>query len=721
MIRLLTILLILILPLQLLASHIVGGEMYYDCLGNDQYKITVKVYRDCNSDGAEFDNQIILGIFNRLNNERVDTKGITQPQIDFVPVTFSNPCVSAPTDICVQEAIYSKVITLPPLPEGYILAYERCCRGADILNLLNPGGLGLTITTTIPGTNSGVVCNSSPRFDNYPPLLLCNNETLYFDHSATDPDGDQLVYEFNTPFNGGSPGDPMPVPTNFPPYDNINWELGFGPNQPFGASGPTSIDPNTGELIADPSLLGKFVVGIVAKEYRNGVLIGSTSRDFLFTVFDCIVNVTAEIVPQEDMYSYNSLCDGLTINFENNSVGGNTFYWDFGVPSDPDATSEFYYPTYTFPSEGSYTVTMIVNPNTSCADTSVEIFNVYSNLNVFFDPQDPQCVTNNSFNFMGEGDYQSGSTFNWVFGDNANQNNVTTEDVNGVVFDSPGSYPVTYTVQWNDCIDEYTDTIEVHSPPIINFDLEPGLFCAPKKVQFIDSSTADATMVHLWDFGDGNTSNEQNPTHVYETPGVYDVTLSISTDVGCIAALSMTKPDLVEVFSSPVADFTVTPAHTNVFETEITFTDQSIDSDEHFYQLTPTVDTTERNLTFHYLEGGNHYPYQVVTNEHGCKDTATRVIFVEPYTTLYVPNAFTPDGNKFNDIFKPVVMDVTEYEFTIYNRWGEVIFKTNNPKEGWNGRVRGQVSPDGVYLWRIEYVNHRSIGEIHHGNFSLMR
>src|SRR5690554_7292137 len=85
MIRLLTILLILILPLQLLASHIVGGEMYYDCLGNDQYKITVKVYRDCNSDGAEFDNQIILGIFNRLNNERVDTKGITQPQIDFVP------------------------------------------------------------------------------------------------------------------------------------------------------------------------------------------------------------------------------------------------------------------------------------------------------------------------------------------------------------------------------------------------------------------------------------------------------------------------------------------------------------------------------------------------------------------------------------------------------------------------------------------------------------
>src|SRR5690554_7969943 len=91
----------------------------------------------------------------------------------------------------------------------------------------------------------------------------------------------------------------MPVPTNFPPYDNINWELGFGPNQLFGASGPTSIDPNTGELIADPSLLGKFVVGIVAKEYRNGVLIGSTSRDFLFTVFDCIVNVTAEIVPKK--------------------------------------------------------------------------------------------------------------------------------------------------------------------------------------------------------------------------------------------------------------------------------------------------------------------------------------------------------------------------------------------------------------------------------------
>src|SRR5690554_2737992 len=115
MIRLLTILLILILPLQLLASHIVGGEMYYDCLGNDQYKITVKVYRDCNSDGAEFDNQIILGIFNRLNNERVDTKGITQPQIDFVPVTFSNPCVSEPTEICFKGEIYFNLITFLPL------------------------------------------------------------------------------------------------------------------------------------------------------------------------------------------------------------------------------------------------------------------------------------------------------------------------------------------------------------------------------------------------------------------------------------------------------------------------------------------------------------------------------------------------------------------------------------------------------------------------------
>lgn len=706
---------------QLCASHIVGGEMYYDCLGNNQYRVTIKVYRDCNSSGADFDNPLYLGIFNKATNARIETTPIYFPGSVTLPVVFNNPCVTPPTNICVQEAIYTKIITLPPSPDGYILAYERCCRGPGIMNLMNPAAEGLTLTSEVPGNSGGIICNSSPRFQNYPPLLLCNNDDLNFDHSATDPDGDVLVYELCTPLHGGSSGNPMPNPPNLPPYNQIMWEIGFGQTTPFGANGPITIDPNTGQLFAAPDLIGKFVVGVCVKEYRNGVLIGSTKRDFLFTVFNCDISAAAEIVGQEDMSTFNSECDGLTIQFENNSFGGTNYLWDFGVPTDPNANSTQFEPTFTFPDTGVYIVTLYLNPGWPCSDSSVQTFNIYEGLDVSFIPPDPQCIQGNSFDFEGEGIYGDGATFLWDFSNNANPNQATTEDVSGVMYDVPGTYPVSYTVNWNTCNETYSDSVVVHVQPIVDFTLVPGLFCAPGAVEFLDSSTTTSSLDYLWDFGDGETSTQPNPTHTYDNPGLYDVTLEIKTKEGCIDTLEISKAQLIQVFPPPVADFTITPMVTNIFETEVTIMDQSIDSEQHYYQLTPTVDTLQRNLNYQYIEGGYHHIYQVVTNEFGCTDTAHNALFVEPQTTFYIPTAFTPDNDDFNEVFMPIILDVSKYQFEIYNRWGNKIFETDNTKEGWNGRINGKVAPDGVYVWRIKYRNHRDIFHEHQGHFSLLR
>lgn len=719
--RLFKVIIILLFPLQLFASHIVGGEMYYDCLGNNQYKITLKVYRDCHSNGALYDDPLNLGIFDQGNNSLVRMEQINYPGSTTIPVTFNNPCVNAPTDICVEEAIYTKTIILPANADGYLLAYERCCRGGTISNLMNPAEQGLTITARIPGTNSGISCNSSPRFNNYPPLLLCNNEPLIFDHSATDPDGDSLVYELSTPYDGGSQADPMPLPTNNPPYNLIVWGTGYSATQPFGPTVPISINSQTGELHASPDVSGKFVVGVNVKEYRNGVLIGSTLRDFLFIVFNCTYSMHADIVSQEDLSTFNSYCDGFTIDFENNSNGAQVYLWDFGVPSDPNATSSLAEPSYTFPSEGTYTVTLIINPGWACADTSVKTFKVYDNIDVHFNPPGTQCITNNSFDFVGEGNYDVGSSFNWNFGNHATPSNATTENVNNVNFDTTGYIPVTFHVTSNDCEQTYLDSIKVDRIPTIDFDLLPGLYCAPQKVYFIDSSLSDEPLTYLWDFGDGNTSTEPNPTNTYQGSGTYDVSLDISTQIGCIANLTLAFPGLIEIFPSPVANFSVSPEITDVFHTEITITDQSEDSQTLLYQLTPDVDTTKRNLTYNYVEGGYHNVYQIVTNKFGCKDTAERSIYVKPHTTLYVPNAFTPNNDGYNDVFSPVVYDITQYKFTIYNRWGEQIFTTNDSKEGWDGRYQERKAPDGIYIWKIEFHNHRDIGEIHHGHFTLLQ
>lgn len=703
------------------ASHIVGGEMYYDCLGNNQYRITLKIYRDCFSSGADFDSPLPVTIFTG-NDQFVRVEDVPYPGNTTIPVTFSNPCVTPPNNICVQEAIYTKVITLAPSASGYKLAYQRCCRGPAVQNLLNADDVGLTLLATIPP--AGIAdCNSSPRFSEFPPLMLCNNDPLVFDHSATDPDGDQLVYELCAPYNGGTTFDPLPNPADAPPYSLVPWESGFSAAVPLGPGSSVTIDPTTGVLSADPNLTGLFAVGVCVKEYRNGTLIGTTTRDFLFRVINCQIQLTSEITPQEEMEGFTSYCEGLTITFENDSFNGDTYFWDFGVSGTNADTSLLITPTYTFPSAGDYEVTLIVNRGWPCTDTSKQIFRVYEEFYVQYTAPPPQCIENNNFSFQTDGQFNPATTtITWNFGNEANT--TQSQDVNpqNIVFNTSGYHTVTLSADNGVCQSVYTDSVLVFKIPTIDFYLDTGLMCAPYLARFYNSSQADTEIIYAWDFGDGTMSNEENPTHVYPDPGVYDVTLSIVVDDGCQADLSMTIENAIDVKPSPEADFSLSADTVSAFEPWVTLTDESIDGVEHWYYFTPQDSTSERNTDWAYLDGGNHYPLQVVTNSFGCKDTMIRRIYVIPHTTLYVPNAFTPDGNGLNEVFLPEVRDVLEYRFDIYTRWGNRIFTTDNPKQGWDGTHNGKPAGDGVYIYQIFFKKaHTNLNEIVRGHFTLIR
>ena len=156
-------------------SHIVGGDIYYDYLGNNNYKFYISLYRDCHSTGAEYDDPMSLAVFNASNfmvqNVDVPFNGSNQ-----LPVIFNNPCVNPPTDLCTELTVYTITLNLPPVNGGYNITYQRCCRTPSVNNLINPGSLGITLTCHVPGIDINANINSSPRFTNYPPLLLCNNE-----------------------------------------------------------------------------------------------------------------------------------------------------------------------------------------------------------------------------------------------------------------------------------------------------------------------------------------------------------------------------------------------------------------------------------------------------------------------------------------------------------------------------------------------------------------
>lgn len=685
------------------ASHIIGGEMYYDCLGGNQYRITLKLYRDCLSDGAQFDNPLPLTIFDG-NNVNIGDVEIPFPGSINLDVNFNNnTCVTVPSDICVEEAIYTQIVTLPPSSTGYTLAYQRCCRGPDVTNLATPEDQGLTLTINIPA-NSSAICNSSPRFSNYPPLLLCANEELIFDHSATEPDGDVIVYEICAPFEGGTSFNPAPNPVPSPPYDFVVWAGGTSAINPFGL-GTITIDPVTGLLSATPQVAGLYAVGICAKEYRNGVLISTTTRDFLFRVLNCEIELGAEITPQTGLSTFVSYCQGLTIDFENESFGGTSWKWDFGVDGiNSDVSTEFE-PSYTFPSPGLYTVQLIVSQGVGCSDTTTQLFEINDLLTAEFTPPDPQCITTNSFDFVGEGVHPVGTTYAWDFGADATPLASVTQNQNDVVFTQSGFVPITFTASYETCAESFTDNIFIFREPTIAFTVNDELKCAPYNAHLINLSQADTPIYSEWDFGDGSaTSTDTHPFHIYDTPGVYDVSLNIFTDSGCVANLSLVRPSLIEIFPSPVSNFSVSPLEQDEYEAHFTFTDLSAnDVVKQWFHFANGASTPFDPYTYTYPEPGVYHPYQIVENQYGCQDRSFKTIKVNPVIPIIVPNAFTPDGDLFNNTFKPVLYKPRQFQMFIYNRWGELIYYSNDAYGEWDGSYKGELAPDGVYIWRIIY------------------
>ena len=275
---------LLFLPSLLKATHIVGGEMNYTCLGNDQYEITLTIFRDCfNGDpNAWFDNPASIGIFDR-ENQLLQEVLIPLMNNDTLNPVLSGECFVVPPNVCVHTTTYRTTINLPPIIGGYQLAYQRCCRNQTIVNIVEPLATGASYGVTI-SEQALLECNSNPKFQEWPPLYICVDQPISFDQSAIDLDGDSIVYRLCTPLQGANQTIPQPQPPNPPPYQEITW---IDPpynvdNMLNGAPGgePLQIDPETGLLTGLPNTIGQFVVGICIEEYRAGQLISTTRRDF---------------------------------------------------------------------------------------------------------------------------------------------------------------------------------------------------------------------------------------------------------------------------------------------------------------------------------------------------------------------------------------------------------------------------------------------------------
>ena len=721
------------------ATHIVGGEMYYDYLGNNNYRVTLKVYRDCINGQAPFDGQPQSGTIAYMHV--FDSNGNLLQQIDLgiplitpVPPSINNPCIQTPNNVCVEEGKYTYVINLPPLAGGYRLVYQRCCRNNTILNLNNPGAMGSTYQAFVPGPEKAVN-NNSPRFNNFPPIFICNGLPIKFNHAATDPDGDQLVYSLCPAVDGldaccpiisqnmgpsnsplcTSPPSICPSVAVAPPYPIVNYSSPYNGSYPVASNPSLSINASTGFLTGVPNLNGQWVVNVCVQEFRNNQLIATHYRDFQFNVVTCSVTVRSIIADQQ------SRCQGDTISFVNNSQGATSYLWDFGIYEIFNDTSNVFQPTYIFPDTGMYEVTLIANPYKPCADTIKKQFYIYPRLNIDFAPQNIQCLKNNSFNFNIRGTYINAATFNWSFGSSATPSVSTDKNPSNIVFTDPGKYFIKLVGKQYTCIDSFIDSVRILDRPKASINNFPTRLCDPAHVSFSNGSVSEYTAQYLWQTSDGFTYNSYEPKHTFSPVGVYGVTLTLIRG-GVCPDTSKAQINTFTVSPSPVADFIFSPTITSIFDPEIYFeTRASKDVIKWYYDFGDGNSSTFMNEKNTYTQPGKYLVTQVVTNEFECSNEIKKWVTILPEYRFWIPNAFSPDNNSVNDVFKPVLIGISDYSFEIYNRWGEKIFNTNDYKQGWDGTHSGKRCQQDVYVWRIQFVNEVSgKTEYHYGHVMLL-
>jgi gliding motility-associated-like protein len=247
--------------------------------------------------------------------------------------------------------------------------------------------------------------------------------------------------------------------------------------------------------------------------------------------------------------------------------------------------------------------------------------------------------------------------------------------------------------------------ITVNPLPNISFSVDTNEGCVPTQIQFTNNTAPSEVASCFWDFGDGGVSNTCGQiTHVYSDTGLYDVSLTVTSPQGCVA--NSYDTGMIWIHPNPVADFEADPFVTDVFATDITFTNTSVMNDFNSWTYGDFASSTgvDTTIIFPKDEGGTYDVCLEVETIYGCKNTICKPVIIEDKSYLFVPNTFTPDGDGKNDLFFPYVVGIDKDEFTFYvfNRWGDLIFQTDRYGNHWDGTYKGNMSQQDAYIWRVE-------------------
>lgn len=404
-------------------------------------------------------------------------------------------------------------------------------------------------------------------------------------------------------------------------------------------------------------------------------------------------------------------CSPLEIQFNNHSLNASTYLWNFG----DGFTSNSFEPNHIFVNTTTETQTYLVNLT---ATSSYGCNAVYSkNITVFAVPVASFTVDSTVYHYPNQTVIIDNTTvgtwqYIWNFG---NGTTSTLIEPHQHTYENYGDYQISLIAYSAYCSDTSTLTITiVPPPPIAHYIPSYASGCLPLTVNFTNESQFATN--YLWDFGDGNSSNEINPTYTYSTSGNYTVTL-IATGPG---GQDIYNSGTIDVYPNATAYFTVSPSVVFIPEQAIQCFNLSQDANTYFWNFGDGITSTDESPKHYYSSEGEYNIQLIANNNYQCPDTFTlyRAVVAKSAGKIEFPNAFTPNpngpnGGKYNpndinnDVFHPVFVGIEEYKLSIFNRWGELIFESNDPNIGWDGYYRNELCKQDVYVWKVKgkFVN----------------
>lgn len=420
-------------------------------------------------------------------------------------------------------------------------------------------------------------------------------------------------------------------------------------------------------------------------------------------------------------------CSPLTVQFVNLSENVMTYNWTFG----DGAVSGLESSSHTFINNGyndlTFPVQLIAESNFGCRDTFA------GNIQVYATPQANYSLTPTfqyypnttvNLNNLTPGNIW---TYHWDFGDG----NISANLQPGThTYSTWGEYLIALTVSSTHCTDTIIHSIRIAATtPVASYD-SSFAGCDPLKVTFINKSSG-ATW-YKWDFGDGGSSNDTTPTYTYMVPGVYTVQLI----AGNIAGQDISMEHTVTVYEKPTTFFRVSPPVLELPDDYLYCNNLSDNGSTYLWFFGDGTSSTEFEPRHLYTHEGNFNITLFVRSENGCLDTMTEKSAARVISSceLIFPNAFTPNtqaanggfyipeiNETTNDVFHPVFMNIEKYQLEIFNRWGELIFTSNDIKIGWDGYYSGTLSQPDVYIWKVMAIciNSKIINQM--GGVTLIR